>query len=109
MFPKRILAAATALALAAPALSQVSAPQTAPLPPETPLVVDGKVTVDAADFEGNILRIPDEKRAGFRMSYDRVAAVVDNVFVTRSVAQKARDAGLDRDPAVQARLHGRER
>ena len=104
MFPKRILVAATALVLAAPAISQISPSQPAPMPPETPLVVDGPVTVDAADFEGNILRIPDEKRAGFRMSYDRVAAVVDNVFITRSVAQKARDAGLDRDPAVQARL-----
>jgi parvulin-like peptidyl-prolyl isomerase len=75
-----------------------------PLPPETPLAVDGPVRVDAADFEGNILRVPKDRRAAFRMSYDRVAAVVDNVFVTRSIAQKARDAGMDKDPAIQARL-----
>jgi peptidyl-prolyl cis-trans isomerase C len=75
-----------------------------PLPPDTQLVVDGPVVVSAADFEGNILRIPEDKRAGFRMSYDRVMAVVDNVFVARSLAQKARAAGLDKDPAVQARL-----
>jgi len=105
MLSKRILAAGAALALAAPAMAQTPASQALPtLPPETPLVVDGNVTVDAADFEGNILRIPEERRAGFRMSYDRVAGVVDNVFVTRSVAQKARDAGLDKDPAIQARL-----
>ena len=74
------------------------------LPPETPLVVDGNVRVDAADFEGNMLRVPADRRAGFRMSYDRVASVVDNVYITRAMAQKARDAGLDADPAVQARL-----
>ena len=103
MSPIRILAAGIALAFAAPAMSQ-TAPAKPPLPPETPLIVDGKINVDAADFEGNILRIPEDKRPTFRTSYDRVAAVVDNVFVTRSVAEKAREAGLDRDPAVQARL-----
>lgn len=75
-----------------------------PLPAATPLVTDGAVRVDVADFEGNILRIPEDKRAPFRVSYDRVAAVVDNVFITRALAQRARDAGLERDPAVQARL-----
>jgi len=102
MSPNRILTAGLALALATPAFSQQAAAPT--LPPQTPLVVDGKVTVDASDFEGNILRIPEDRRAGFRMSYDRVAAVIDNVFVTRSIAQKARDAGMDQDPAIQARL-----
>lgn len=99
------LAAAVALALASPAISQSkleAAP--APLPPDTELVVDGKVRVDAADFEGSILRIPEDRRGAFRMSHERVASVIDGVFVTRSVAQKARDAGMDRDPAVQARL-----
>jgi parvulin-like peptidyl-prolyl isomerase len=75
-----------------------------PLPPDTPLIEDGNVRVNALDFEGNILRVPEEQRAAFRVSYDRVVAVVDNVFVARSVAQQARDAGLDKDPAVQARI-----
>jgi len=105
MLSKRFLAAGAALALATHALAQTAtSPAPSVLPPETPLVVDGKVTVTAADFEGNILRIPEDRRAGFRMSQDRVAGVIDGVFVTRSVAQKARDAGLDRDAAVQARL-----
>ena len=104
MLSKRFFIAG-ALALATHAIAQTAASPAAPvLPPETPLVVDGNITVDAADFEGNILRIPEDRRAGFRRSYYRVAAVIDNVFVTRSVAQKARDAGLDKDPAVQARL-----
>jgi peptidyl-prolyl cis-trans isomerase C len=104
MNTRRILAACITLALASPASSQAPAPKFTPLPPDTQLVADGPVVVSAADFEGNILRIPEDKRGGFRMSYDRVMAVVDNVFIARSVAQKARADGLDQDPAVQARL-----
>jgi peptidyl-prolyl cis-trans isomerase C len=102
---KSLLAAVLAAAiLPSSAQKAADAPFESPLPPDTTLVEDGKVRVDAADFEGNILRVPKERRPAFRMSYDRVAAVVDNVFVARSMAQKARDAGMDRDPAVQARM-----
>ena len=106
MLSTKSLLAALLAATILPAAAQKAAEGSfiSPLPPETVLVEDGKVRVDAADFEGNILRVPKERRPGFRMSYDRVAAVVDNVFVTRSMAQKARDLGLDKDPAVQARM-----
>jgi peptidyl-prolyl cis-trans isomerase C len=75
-----------------------------PVPPETPLIVDGAVKVDAADFEGNMLRIPENRRSDFRMNFERVATVVDNIFVARALAAKAREAGLDKDPPVQRRL-----
>src|SRR5258708_38321251 len=75
-----------------------------PVPPDTPLIVDGAIKVDAADFEGNILRIPENKRGESRTSCDRVAAVVDNIFVARALAARARAAGLDNDPQVQRRL-----
>ena len=102
---KSLLAAVFAAATLSAGAQKAPDPAFAsPLPPDTVLVEDGKVRVEASDFEGNILRVPKDRRPAFRMSYDRVAAVVDNVFVTRSMAQKARDAGLDRDPAVQARL-----
>ena len=90
-------------ALALPAMAQTTTAKPA-LPPDTVLIEDGNVRILAADFEGNILRLPEDRRAPFRVSYDRVVAVLDNVFIARSVAQKARDAGLDKDPAVQARL-----
>lgn len=76
----------------------------APLAPDTPLVTNGRIVVDASDFEGNMLRIPDKHRAEVRMSYDRVATIVDNIFIARSIAERARDDGLDKDPAVQRRL-----
>ena len=104
--PKLLLAAlATALALPAAAqATQAPAAPPAPLPPDTPLIVEGDVRVEAADFEGSMLRVPENRRAGFRLSYDRVVSVVDSVYVARAMGQKARDAGLDKDPAVQARL-----
>lgn len=75
-----------------------------PLPPETVLIVDGDVKIDAGDFEGNMLRVPEERRAEVRASYDRVVAMADNLFVARSLAAKARAAGLDKDVGVQRRL-----
>jgi parvulin-like peptidyl-prolyl isomerase len=76
----------------------------AALAPDTPLITEGPIVVDAADFEGNILRIPEARRIEFRTSYDRVSSVVDNIFVTRVLAARAREAGLDQDPAVRRRM-----
>lgn len=105
MFPLKLLLASLVTAAALPVAAQRAADRApAPLPAQTPLIIDGDVRVDAADFEGNILRIPEERRAAFRMSHERVASIVDNVHVARSLAHKARAAGLDADPAVQARL-----
>ncbi len=93
----------TILLTAALAAVTVSAAP-ARLPPNAPLVTNGPIVVDSADFEGNMLRIPEGKRSEVRMSYDRVASIVDNIFIARSLAVKARELGLDLDPAVQKRL-----
>jgi parvulin-like peptidyl-prolyl isomerase len=77
----------------------------AQLPVDTPLIVDGPIKVDAGDLEGFMMaRVPDARRAEFRASYERVAGMVDNLFIARSLAAKARAAGLDQDPVVQRRL-----
>jgi len=78
--------------------------QAGTLPAATPVIVDGPVTVDAGDIEGYMLRVPLERRAEVRASRDRIAAIADNVFLARSLAAKARAAGLDKDEAVQRRL-----
>jgi peptidyl-prolyl cis-trans isomerase C len=76
----------------------------AAIAPSAPLIEDGPIVVDAADFEGNMLRIPEGRREEFRASYDRVAGVVDTIFVARSLAARAKQEGLDKDPAIQRRL-----
>lgn len=90
------------LTVALAAATAVAAP--AKLSSNAPLISNGPIVVDAADFEGNMLRIPDSKRDEVRMSYDRVATIVDNMFVARTLAAKARELGMDKDPAVQKRL-----
>lgn len=92
---KKLFAVLSALALNAAA---------APLPPDTMLVSDGDVRVDIRDLDAYMLRVPPKMRTPVRTSYDRIAAIVDSVFVTRTAAAKAREAGLDKDPAVQRRL-----
>ena len=74
------------------------------LPPNTPLISDAQIVVDSTDFEGNLLRIPENKRDEMRLSHERVATIVDNMFIARSLAARARELGLDKDPAVQKRL-----
>lgn len=88
-----------AVTLAFPAFAQ--APKVAL---DTPLIVDGNVTVDAGDLEAALLRAPPERRNDVRTSYDRVASIADGIFVTRSLAERARTAGLDKDPVIQRRL-----
>jgi parvulin-like peptidyl-prolyl isomerase len=73
-------------------------------PLDAPLIVDGPIKVDAGDFLGAMERVPPETRSEFRTSYERIAGMVDNIFVARSFASKAREAGLDKDPVVQRRL-----
>lgn len=93
----RLLAFVTLLAIPAYA-------QTPKVPHETPLIVDAAIAVDAGDVRAYLLRIPEERRGNFLTSYDRIATVADAVFVARSLAAKAKEAGIDRDPVVQRRL-----
>jgi len=74
------------------------------LAPDAPLIQDGAVKVDVQDLDAFMLRVPEKMRAPFRASYDRVASIVDSIYVTRVAANKAREEGLDKDPAVQRRL-----
>lgn len=86
------------------AKAEKSVSKAAQLPMDAPLVTDGPIVVDKADFEGSLLRIPEVYRAEVRMSYDHVSTLIDGIFVTRVLAGKAKEAGLDKDPAVQKRL-----
>lgn len=91
------------LAALAAAILPLSAAVVEP-PLDAPIVVDGPVKVDAGDIQAAFRRVPENRRAEFRTSYDRVAALVDNVFLARSLAQRAHDAGLDKDPVVQRQI-----
>ena len=74
------------------------------LPPETPLVTGKFATVKARDFEAAMQRIPEKNREAVRMSQERVSSIVDGLFIAKTLAQQARDSGIDKDPIVQERL-----
>ena len=71
---------------------------------DAPVIADAAVLVDAGDVHAYLLRVPEDRRANFLTSYDRIATVADAVFVARTLAAKAKADGLDKDPIVQRRL-----
>ena len=97
---KKLFALIGAVAFAGVAFAATNAP----LPPDSTLIEDNGTKVDIRDLDAFMLRVPEKMRAPFRASYDRVASIVDSLFVTRVAAAKAREEGLDKDPAVQRRL-----
>jgi len=76
----------------------------AELPAETPLITGKHATVKALDFEAAMLKIPENYRAPIRMSQDKISTMVDGLFVAKSFANRAREAGIDKDPLVRERL-----
>jgi peptidyl-prolyl cis-trans isomerase C len=71
---------------------------------ELPLVVNGNVSLTTTDFDAFMVSVPAKLRDEFRMSAERVNQTVDALWVKRMLSQKAREAGLDRDPIVAARM-----
>lgn len=90
--------APVAMALAA------AGPLSAAVAPETPLIEDKGIQVTALDFEGSLLRLPENLRPQARTSYEAIATILDQIYVNRLMAARARDAGLDKNPVVARRL-----
>jgi len=76
----------------------------AQLPPETPLITNGAVTVTAADFEAFLLRVPEENRLEVRASSERIGKSVESVYTNRVLAEEARKLGLDQDASIRLRV-----
>ena len=58
------------------------------------LVSSREVTLTRGDYEAALARIPEENRKAFAMSADRLTSFVNNLLVTRTLAERARKAGL---------------
>src|SRR6266446_1116710 len=71
---------------------------------DAPLVVNGQVSLTTTDFEAFMVSVPAKSREEFRMNAERVNGTVDALWVKRMLAQKARDAGMDKDPIIAARM-----
>ncbi|HZZ94541.1 MAG TPA: peptidylprolyl isomerase [Usitatibacter sp.] len=75
---------------------------------DAPIIQDKAVKVDEGDVLGFLFRVPEDKRATFRTSYDRVASVADGLFIARALADRAKAEGLDKDALVQRRVRQAE-
>ncbi len=62
------------------------------------------VKLTRADYELELLRVPEEMRSEFAASPRRLTTLLNQALVNKTLAKQARDAGLDRDPELTARL-----
>jgi peptidyl-prolyl cis-trans isomerase C len=96
----RMACAATALALALAAVPL----RAADAAPDEVLVENAYARVTRGDFEAEMLRIPEDKRAAFRSDPKRVVGVLNNLLIVRTTAAMARSQGLEKDPAIATRM-----
>ena len=74
------------------------------LEPDTVILEVGDSKVTARDFDAAMTRFPEGLRDEARAYPSVIMKNIDALFVNRVTAEKARAAGLDKDPLVQQRL-----
>ncbi len=74
----------------------------AELPPDV-LTQSGRATLTRADVETDLESVPAERRDEFVANRTRLAAMINALLETKTLAAEARANGLDKDPMVQRR------
>ena len=72
--------------------------------PDDVIVENGVVKLTRGDYEAELQRLPADMRPAFGTDPKRVAALLNNMLIGRTMAAGARNGGLDRDPLVQRRI-----
>ncbi|HUP29485.1 MAG TPA: peptidylprolyl isomerase [Usitatibacter sp.] len=72
--------------------------------PKAVILENGTQKITVEDFDAAMTRFPENLRDTARASGETILKLIDALFVNRVLAQRARDAGLDRDPVVQKRI-----
>lgn len=78
--------------------------QDAQIDPATVLAQTSKMTVTYEDLQAELARIPEKDRSEFLMNRNRLATVVENILINKTLAAEARERKLDVTPAVQAEI-----
>ena len=86
---KQFAALAVMVCCTAPALSV-----------EHVLIESEKVRITSLDFEADLMRIPSEHRAEVLASKARIAKLLENLLINKTLAAQARSAGIDREPVM---------
>ena len=99
---KRSPLVAAVLAIAASAHA-FGAPAEKPAPDDV-LLENGPAKVTVRDFDAAMTRFPENLRDEARAYPSVIMRNLDALFVNRVAAQKAVEAGLDKDPLVRQRM-----
>lgn len=90
---KHYAALAVMICCTAPALSE-----------EQVLIESPEVKVTSLDLEADLMRIPLEHRVEVLASKARIAKLLENVLVNKTLAARARIAGVDREPVMAKQI-----
>lgn len=93
MFLKHSVALVAMVYCTGPALSQ-----------EQVLVESKQIQVTSLDFEAELMRIPLEHRAEVLASKTRIAKLLENLLINKTLAAQARSAGIDREPLISKQI-----
>ena len=93
MFLKHSVALVAMVYWTGPALSQ-----------EQVLVESKQIQVTSLDFEAELMRIPLEHRAEVLASKTRIAKLLENLLINKTLAAQARSAGIDREPLISKQI-----
>lgn len=72
--------------------------------PANILVRSPDATVTRMDWDADLTRVPPEQRLAFATSAQRVQSTLNNLLVARTLAERARKQGIDKEPVVERRL-----
>lgn len=72
--------------------------------PEKPIATRGDASVSFADIDARMSRVPEKDRAATIGTPERIESIVSGMLLTRQLANEARAAGLDKDPAIQKEI-----
>lgn len=75
-----------------------------PVPPETVLASTNRMKVTYADFVAEISRIPERDQFEFLLNRQRLATVVENILINKTLALEARQNGLEKEPRIKAEI-----
>ncbi|HEX4857865.1 MAG TPA: peptidylprolyl isomerase [Usitatibacteraceae bacterium] len=73
-------------------------------PPDKVLASNSRASVTYEDFEAELSRIPQRDHFEFLMDRQRLAQLIDNILLNKTLALEARELKVDRDPKVQAEI-----
>lgn len=72
------------------------------------LLESPRVKITGADLEARLQRIPEENRSEVLGSKARIATLLGDLLVNRTLAKQAREAGLDKNPLFRKELELQE-